>query len=319
MEEKKEIIKKLKIINDTYCESQSVLDEIENISVEDNYERKIEVPSKPDCPSVVCEPTKHYKTRHELLSNEKYFKKLPIGFGIASIIQLIIYFAAKSGINGSGSNADQIQTGFTSFTKIILFILIGVCASFLVCNLLKVIKVLRSYNAYIDSVDREFNNDVAKYNKYIQEKKLYNEKLAKYDEILRQHNEEEELISLKIREEETKLANTIKKNKYDPLIKRLEKENDGIVGEKYYPDLSLIIELLENGRSDSIKEAINLVEDIKFKERQLELEREKMEREEAARREEDERHQQEVLREERQREQERKERERRNSSKRKRK
>ena len=307
--EKNELIKKVKKINDIYCESQSVLYEIENVSVEDNYERKIKVPSEPNCPTEVFKPTKYYRSKGDLISLEDYFKKLPIGFGIASVVQVGVYFAAKSGIDGSGDSADQIQTGFTNFTKIVLFILIGVCALFLVINLLKVFKALLGYSSYVDSVDRKYNDDLAKYNKYVQEKDIYNKKLENYNEILKQHEDEEESISSKIEEEETKLANSIRAKKYNPLIEKLEKENDGIIGDIYYPDLSLIIDLLESGRADSIKEAINLVEDIKFKERQLDLEREKMEREAADREEaaraEEELYREDRWREERQREEDR--------------
>lgn len=101
---------------------------------------------------------------------------------------------------------------------------------------------------------------------------------------------EEEVIAEKLEEDRQVSVNTINKEEMLPVMQELIDINN-LVSTNYLPVLDTLIELLKDGRADDLKEAINLYEDIVYRERQLELDREKEEQ----RRRDEERHHREQM------------------------
>ena len=121
---------------------------------------------------------------------------------------------------------------------------------------------------------------------YIAWRKIYLESVAEEEEIEEKLEADREAAVSKINEEE-----------FAPTMKELKETND-LVSDEYLAALDILIDLLESGRADSLKEAINLFEEMLYRERQLQLQREQEEQrrreEEQRRREEDRRHQEQM-------------------------
>ncbi len=101
----------------------------------------------------------------------------------------------------------------------------------------------------------------------------YSKKL-KQDEKMVEYNEKIEAV----KDEVKKILIEKRKNQYKKDIAEIENEYpDEYIGEKYFSDLPRIIDLIKSGRADTAKEAINLLEVIKYNERQLELQRKEIE------------------------------------------
>ena len=128
----------------------------------------------------------------------------------------------------------------------------------------------------------------------------YNEKLSQYEydmQMYRQkeqdyidaywawrtayleHLDEEERVKAQLKIDRQEAVKQFEENELVPAKARLDEVND-LLSEKYLPAVDKIIELIKNGRADTLKEAINLYEEILYKEKQLELEKEKEERKE---------------------------------------
>lgn len=105
------------------------------------------------------------------------------------------------------------------------------------------------------------------------------------------HLREEEGIEEKLEEDRTREIRKIYDTQYVPAKDKLDACND-LITEEYLPVLDFIIDLIKSKRADDLKEAINLYEEIVYRERQLKLQREKEEqrrREEEIRRADEER------------------------------
>jgi hypothetical protein len=133
--------------------------------------------------------------------------------------------------------------------------------------------------------DRQHEERMEEYAKqmesYESEKAQYEVKLQKFMEDYRAWRE----IYLQSLAEEAKIAKNLEADRkaavekiyqehYLPAEAALNEAND-LVAENYLPVLKMLIDLLKSKRADDLKEAINLYEDIVYRERQLALEREK--------------------------------------------
>lgn len=122
--------------------------------------------------------------------------------------------------------------------------------------------------------DKEYHLKLEENERYDQIKLEDNEKLAEYNKTIDKVKDKVRKILKKNKEIDRKKIET----EYREKIAKIEDDYpDEYIGEKYYPDLDEIIELIKSGRADTIKEAINLFEEIKYKERQLEIQREEAE------------------------------------------
>ena len=246
--EKKEIIAKLKNLNNIYKKSLEAQNKIENVKVKDNYERVVVVPEEPACPLEVEEPIKEIKTKSEFVNEI-------LGPFFVAYMVLGLMFASFIALR---------NVAVTIFSVV----LIGISIT---CHVLMSKKRALKYDDYVENTNNQYKEDLNAYKEYLTEVKLYNKEINTYNRQLKLHEEEEKEIRHKINEEENRIKEEIIEKEYDPLVEKLEKENDGIIGKKYYEDLLDIIDLLESGRADTIKEALNLFEDIKQKNIQFEL------------------------------------------------
>ena len=152
----------------------------------------------------------------------------------------------------------------------------------------------KEMQAYESAYAEHEANRQAFLNDYTAWRKIYLESVAEEEEIDEKLEADREAAVSKINEEE-----------FAPAMKELNGTND-LVADEYLAALDILIDLLESGRADDLKEAINLFEELVYRERQLQLQREQEEqrrREEEQRRREEERRYQEQM--EFQREQER--------------
>ena len=98
--------------------------------------------------------------------------------------------------------------------------------------------------------------------KYTTWRKIYLDSLA-----------EEERISEQLENVRQAAVDIIIKKKLNPAINELEVAND-LLSRDYLGAIDLIIDLLKSNRADNLKEAINVYEEIVYRERQLQLQRE---------------------------------------------
>lgn len=85
--------------------------------------------------------------------------------------------------------------------------------------------------------------------------------------------EEEARIQELLEQNRQAAVHKIYEEKLLPAVAALNEAND-LVAKEYLPALDVIIDLLAHGRADSLKEAINLYEELLYRERQLQLQRE---------------------------------------------
>ena len=134
------------------------------------------------------------------------------------------------------------------------------------------------YDQQQEKLKEEYNQQMAVYEG---EYRAYEEKLHKFleeykswREIYLQSIEEEKKIKEKLAADKEAGIEKIRTECYVPAEQAINEEND-LVPVKYLNVLDDIIDLLISGRADDLKEAINLYEDMIYKEKQLALEREK--------------------------------------------
>lgn len=356
MSEKKELIKKLEAIWILHNKALSIKQKMEDFVPEDHYERKVEVPEFPlrvnneydegvlkilvddvehtaddamehmsKCydtayhPKKPVEPVEKKRPEPEkALTNEYKQKKgcLPLVAG---------FVAACSLLSGSLFYGDIA-------TKIINIVIIAVCVVVILLFHRKKRELeaadQEAHKRAVDNYELEakvekekYEQDLKEYQSLVNSHKLakadFLEEYAKWREVYLESLEEESEIEDKLEADRVAAVEKINDEEFVPILNELSELND-LVTTNYLPALDVIIDLLKSGRADDLKEAINLYEDMLYRERQLQLQREQEEQrryEEEQRRADEERRYQEEMRfreeqeRQRQREEERRERE----------
>lgn len=161
--------------------------------------------------------------------------------------------------------------------------------------------MLEAYDGKLQEAEKQYQQDMnayqAKHADYISSKDAFLEEYAAWKEIYLEHVQEEEEIEEKLEADRQAAVEKIHEERYLPALAALNEYND-LVAEEYLPALKTIIDLLKSNRADDLKEAINLFEEIVYKERQLQLQREQeqqRQREEEQRRIDEERHHREQM------------------------
>ena len=232
----------------------------------DDYERKIKLPANPKKPTHIEKPDYSPMTVKEYRSKNVDFSGKPWGFGIAAIVDFFVLLALQSGVRNDGSDADKIQIGIVNFAKIVLFILIGIAVLFLVINVIKFIKSNINYKTYLEKEKADYEKNKIKYAEYTKKHSAYLDEMRTYEECAAALKNEEDQVLEAIRDK-------ITKNELTPAIEKLNEENDDFIDLSYCEDLSVIIDFIEKGRADTLKEALNLLEEKKQRDEQLERER----------------------------------------------
>lgn len=323
--QKSELLKKLEKISSLYNKKLLIMDEMDGYTPEDNYERKVVVPPFPggDANNYLRYSVAHEKELAIEKMEEKYdtayrprepkqpklserpsfynderdkiFKK----YGYRRLICLV------AGIM-------SLLTVFADGVSLPYLIVIGVCGYFFFNIQKKISQAKENDAAKLQEMQKVYDEEVMRKNKeHEDELKKHENKLISYNaekekflseyeswrEIYIQHLEEEEEIKKKLENDTDIGINKIYEESYLPAVKELNDFND-LVTEEYLDELYTIINLLKAGRADTLKEAINLHEDILYKERKLQLQMEIEEQrqyEEELRREDEERRYQEQM------------------------
>ncbi len=144
----------------------------------------------------------------------------------------------------------------------------------------KVAKAKAAYDSKVSSLHEQHKNAMKAYEAecaaYIPVRQAFLDEYAEWREIYLESEREEGRIRMNLEDERLAAVEKMKAEEYMPVLEELQKKNDLLTSE-YLSAVDVIIELLKTGRADSVKEAINLYEDILYRERQLALEREKEE------------------------------------------
>lgn len=244
---KNESLAKLKLINNLYKELKKVKLEMDNVEVPDNYIRQNKLIDKPNCPTKVLNPgNKIYPNETDFFPN-KLYKNLLIIFGLLCLLLILLLFDVHN----------------------IIFIIIDIqlLLSYFICLLIYIyylIKGKKEYISYCEDIDISYDIKKKKFDKYIDEYVEYQSELNEYNVALQKVMEEEQSIKSVLEEEKNKIVENIKVRKYELLDKKLKNEAKEFINEKYFEELPLIIQLIEDGRADTIKEAINLLENIRY-------------------------------------------------------
>ena len=199
------------------------------------------------------------------------------------------------------------------FLTIILNIIILAACGFVIFKIYKKINELKatdekvtiaSIESYEDSKkekEEKYEQDMIKYQTLMNSHKLlkadFLEEYAKWRVLYLKRVKEEEKIEEKLEADRLTMVKKIEDEEFIPALNDLAEFNDLITTE-YLPAIDVIIDLLKSGRADDLKEAINLYEDILYRERQLQLQREQEEQrryeEELRRQDEERRHREEI-------------------------
>lgn len=121
-------------------------------------------------------------------------------------------------------------------------------AAFVVPPALKMQKKENQYNQAYE----EYQKNLKKVNKTIAANKKNEEYNNTYPELMKQYTDTVKKYELKYDEESTS-----SKERLDEINDRL-KEYEGLISPKYYQNINEIITIIEDGRADSIKEALNI-------------------------------------------------------------
>ncbi len=149
--------------------------------------------------------------------------------------------------------------------------------------------------------EQKYEQDMKEYQSLMTSYKLsradFIEAYTSWRNLYLESQNEEKQIAAKLEADRVAAVAKIEEEEFTPALQELAEISD-IITPEYLPAIDIIIDLLKSGRADDFKEAINLYEDMVYRERQLQLQREQEERrryeEEQRRRDEERRHQEEM-------------------------
>lgn len=332
------LIEKLDVISDLFHKSESIKKKMNEFVPDDSYERKVSLPIFPgeyeneeerDTFLNKCDhASENAATQIGDLYNKIYAPKKPEEpkikefkapsktneendkankYGCLSVIGII--FAIFFGL-GFLVNIFEKEYAFTlpiilalSFVGIILF---GI-SKFKVIKINAILKkrteeALNAYNKEKETVIADYNAKLKEYeeaeNSHKTKLNLFLEEYKVWRQIYLEKAKEESIIAEKLEQDRIVGVEKINKEELTPVLTELTEVND-IVSSNYLPKIDVINNLLKDGRADSFKEAINLYEEIRYRERQLQLQKDQEEQrrfEEMLRRQDEERRHQEEMR-----------------------
>ncbi|MBE6574284.1 MAG: hypothetical protein E7652_07815 [Ruminococcaceae bacterium] len=333
MEAKKSLITKLEQISALYKTTLSIKNKSSRFTATDNYTRKVYLPpfpgeyrseeereawkkstdhcadnaissmdyiydrvckpKEPQKPEPGIFPTNEHSQANELKKKEGW-KVLVAGF--------VAFCVLISGGLFSGE----------ALTVIFNLILLGVCGAVLFLFFKKLQSsnkadeestrmVIENYNKFKAQAEAKYESDMTAYktamDSHALKKTDFIKKYTEWRKVYLLHIEEEKEIAEMLEADRVAEVKRIFEEEYLPAENKLKAYND-LVSENYLPVLDDIISLIKDGRADDYKEAVNLYEEISYRERQLVLEREKEEQrkhEAALKREAEERHHREQM------------------------
>ncbi len=318
---KKELIIKLEEISELYANAVHIKSKMENFEPEDNYERKIPVPAVPKIKGISAEELIDFdepETIEEISASyeEILAPKEPDKPQIKDFKEPRDYEAEKRQDKaGCLSIVGLVGAGFvilggifdpSVFTMALSYVIIAAFIGLFVFSKFKLNKLkaeiekvnaeaLANYNRNKDEALLQYDKDLKSYKEkreqFDVEKEAFLKEYRSWREAYLPCLKEEAEIEEKLEADRVAGVAKINQEEFAPAVAKLKDTND-LISEKYLPVISVLIDLLKSGRADDIKEAVNLYEEIVYRERQLQLEREQEEK----RRQDEERRYQEEMR-----------------------
>ena len=327
-----ELISKLKEIYRLYQNTVEIEEEMEDFEPEDNYNRNIVLPQFPgnyrfeEERGIWCNKIDH--TAEDALQaiayayDTIYYPKKPDDPVIQEAPKAVNAEAEKTKKNMGCLTLGAAFVGVVALLSLIgnsdplgitISVLLAIgCAALLVFSYMKISKakqadamtlaeMQRQHNAESAAIMEQYRNSMVEYenncNAFKVERQTFLNDYANWRNIYLQHVAEEEEIEDKLEEDRLTAVQKIREEKYLPAMQELEECND-LISERYLPVLNVIIELIASNRADNLKEAVNLYEELVYRERQLQLQREQEEQrryeEELRRQDEERRHREEM-------------------------
>jgi hypothetical protein len=303
---KNEIIQKLEEISAAYKKTAAIQQKIEDFKPNDTYERTSPEPQSlsEDLNEKECDAWRVWLSwrcdhKYSDISDEKEIETLSYSYELSAKPKkpeepvLSEQTKVKSGCMTiptgilAGMSLIALFSAEDFFTVVFNLILIAVCVIvFLKGRHLKA-SALAAEKAKYEQNLSAYQEAMAAYE---QEKANFVQKYLKWSESHLAHDAEEEKIAKLLEADKLAGQEKIRAEEYVPAKAELDACNDLLV-EKYLPHTDTLIDLFKSGRADNWKEALNRLEDILYRERQLALQREQ----EQQRREDEERHHREQM------------------------
>lgn len=333
MEPKKSLITKLDQISALYKTTLSIKDKTARFTPKDNYKRMVDLPPFPGEYKSEEEREAWKKSMDHCVDNAiesmdyiydrvckpKEPEKPNPGNCPVNENALVNELKKKEGwkvlVSGFVALCALISGGLFSgdaLTVILNLVILGACGAvlFLFYKKLQSKKkadeevtriAVEAYEKNKSEAEEKYEQDMGAYktamNSHKFKKADFMEKYAEWRKVYLAHVKEEEEIAEMLEADRAAEVKKIFEEEYLPAENKLKAFND-LVSENYLPVLDDIIALLKTGRADDLKEAVNLYEDLCYREKQLQLEREKEEQrkhEAALKREAEERHHREQM------------------------
>lgn len=346
---KEDLIRKLEKISVLYDKSMSIQLKMDDFIPEDNYERKILVPDFPstyvnDADIQELEESidhsdedaleqmgevydRHYaplKPEEPKIKNFEYSdssesRNKQSKFGCLSYLAAgISAFFLLSLILGTADGAESTITIIAIIAAALFIVFRVVLKTEIKNNEIKKADALSLYTAKKEEILVDYQEKIKLYESdcvsYKLRKSDFLDEYVEWRKIYLEGLEEEFEIEEKLEADRIAAVEKINNEEFIPAVNDLAEFND-IVSTEYLSVIDTIIDLLKSSRADDLKEAINLYEDIVYRERQLQLQKEQEEQrryeEECRRLDEERRHREEMEFREEQEKQRRREEERR--------
>lgn len=331
---KDQLIERLGEISSRYDEVVAIREKMDRLVLDDNYQRKVILPDFPkkDCPinksliktidhtspesatknvqaiyeKEITPPKKPQEPKKEVFKAPS--KPSAIG-GLKALAGFALAVCIFFLLGSACSNVSETTAWTIPIMYIIAGIALVVSGVSLVISLIAQSDSLKKEKIAHDEFDREqeaildkYNEQLSRYEdeleKYKQGERAFLNEYLEWREIYLEHLDEEKQIKALMEEDKQKARREIEANELLPALALLHEEND-LVADEYLSAISQIKALIQNGRADSLKEAINLYEELLYKERQLTLMKEQEEQrqrqEEIRRQEEQQRHNEEMM------------------------
>ena len=323
--EKNQLIEKLEAISILRDKALSIKDKMNNFVPEDNYERKIVVPAFPEglnwekvinhskndaTEKIANQYDSHYAPKKPEQPKIKDFEYIESSEYTSKQSKLGCISYAAAGIGAFFLLSLIIGSAEGAVGTIIVITLIAAAVFALLrykiyteknAEAKKKAVALNEYNIRKDELWKDYNEKGKRYEtelvSYEAKKKAFLVKYADWRKIYLESDAEENDISTKLEADRVAAVEKINTEEFQPVLQDLAVLND-IVTVDYLAAVDIFVDLLKSGRADDLKEAINLYEEMLYRERQLQFEKEKEEQrryEEAKKQEAMERYQEEQL------------------------
>lgn len=300
---KNELLDKLENISDMYHKVNRIKYEIACVEVEDNYERKVEVPDflTDDSSEIERNAWVYCHARPE---DDNFLERLAASYDEYAPEEPEM---PEVPARDKPSNKAEKARAFGCFPVIILFILILtwfedysktfyvimalLLVAFTVLAVFQILKGKHDDKKADELAQQKYDNEkkrisdehdkallahAARMEEFGRARDSFVDRARDWRKIYMEHYNEELEIEEKLEADKCAAQEKIVAESLAPACAELVNYND-ILSDDYLPVIDELMNLLRSGRASDLKEAINLYEEIEFRERQLQLQREQEE------------------------------------------